>query len=155
MQAVADVASQRPDLNFTYELIGDGPLWEQVAEQVRVLGMESRINLHGALPHDEVQRLLKDADIFLLPSVTASNGDQEGIPVALMEAMASGMPVLSTSHSGIPELVEEGVSGYLVPERDSQGLAAKLLDLLQHPKIRLAFGREGRKKSRTSSTSIS
>ncbi len=146
VEAVAEVAKQRPDLNFTYELIGDGPLCDEIGDQVRALGMESRINLHGALAHDEVQGLLKEADIFLLPSVTASNGDQEGIPVALMEAMASGMPVLSTFHSGIPELVEDGVSGYLVPERDSHSLAAKLLDLLEHPETRIAFGREGRKK---------
>lgn len=146
VQAVAEVAKQSPDLSFTYELIGDGPLWQEVGNQVKALGLESRINLHGALPHDEVQSLLKNADIFLLPSVTASNGDQEGIPVALMEAMASGMPVLSTFHSGIPELVEDGVSGYLVPEQDSQSLANKLIELLKNPDKRVAFGREGRKK---------
>ncbi len=66
--------------------------------------------------------------IFLLPSITGTDGDMEGIPVALMEAMAVGIPVVSTVHSGIPELVEAGKSGWLVPENDAQALAARLAE---------------------------
>ena len=70
--------------------------------------------------------MLDEADVFLLPSVTGADGDMEGIPVALMEAMAVGIPVISTVHSGIPELVESGKSGWLVPENDAQALAERL-----------------------------
>ena len=70
--------------------------------------------------------MLNDADLFLLPSVTGADGDMEGIPVALMEAMAVGIPVISTFHSGIPELIESEQSGWLVPENDAQALAERL-----------------------------
>jgi colanic acid/amylovoran biosynthesis glycosyltransferase len=72
----------------------------------------------GAQKQHRVIEILESSHIFMLPSVTAANGDQEGLPVALMEAMAMGLPVLSTLHSGIPELVEDGLSGLLVPEKD-------------------------------------
>ena len=73
--------------------------------------------------------MLDEADVFLLPSVTGADGDMEGIPVALMEAMAVGIPVLSTVHSGIPELIESGDSGWLVAENDARALADKLKTL--------------------------
>ncbi|MBL1603589.1 glycosyltransferase, partial [Klebsiella pneumoniae] len=68
---------------------------------------------------------------FLLPSVTASNGDMEGIPVALMEAMASGLPVISTYHSGIPELIDDHKNGYLCPERNSEAIAKILYEIYE------------------------
>ena len=77
--------------------------------------------------------LLADAELLMAPSVTAANGDKEGIPMVLMEAMAQGLPVLSTLHSGIPELVQNGESGALVPERDADALASALADLLRRP----------------------
>jgi colanic acid/amylovoran biosynthesis glycosyltransferase len=83
--------------------------------------------------------------LFVLPSVTASDGDQEGIPVSLMEAQASGLPVLSTRHSGIPELVADGKSGILVPERDADSLTAGLLRLIEHPQDWPRMGRAGRR----------
>ena len=73
--------------------------------------------------------MLERADVFLLPSITGTDGDMEGIPVALMEAMAVGIPVVSTVHSGIPELVESGKTGWLVPENDAQALAERLAAL--------------------------
>ena len=80
----------------------------------------------GFKPSHEVKAMLDDADVFLLPSVTGADGDMEGIPVALMEAMAVGIPVLSTVHSGIPELIDSGHSGWLVAENDPKALADKL-----------------------------
>ena len=76
-----------------------------------------------------MKMLLDEADVFLLPSVTGADGDMEGIPVALMEAMAVGIPVLSTVHSGIPELIDSGHSGWLVEEYDATALADKLQSL--------------------------
>lgn len=77
--------------------------------------------------------------------MTGKGGDQEGIPVVLMEAMARGLPVISTYHSGIPELVQDGISGFLLRERDVGGLAEKLEHLITHPEMRDQMGAEGRK----------
>lgn len=88
--------------------------------------------------------MLHSSDILLAPSVTAENGDQEGIPGSLMQAMACGLPVVSTLHSGIPELVEDGVSGFLAPERNAEVLAEKLEYLLEHPELWEPMGKAGR-----------
>ena len=82
---------------------------------------------------------------FLAPSVTSAEGDQEGIPITLMEAMAMGKPVISTWHSGIPELVKDGVTGLLVPERDFTMLSVRIQYLLEHPETRQAMGHQGRR----------
>jgi colanic acid/amylovoran biosynthesis glycosyltransferase len=87
---------------------------------------------------------MKDSDILLAPSVTAEGGDQEGIPVVLMEALAQGLPVISTYHSGIPELVQDGVSGYLVHERDVNVLSERLEHLIKNQELWAKMGRAGR-----------
>jgi colanic acid/amylovoran biosynthesis glycosyltransferase len=89
---------------------------------------------------------MRSAHIFLGPSVTAASGDQEGIPTVIKEAMAVGLPVVSTIHSGIPELVEHGVTGYLAPERDAETLAKHLIALLRHPDQWGEMGRAGRRR---------
>jgi colanic acid/amylovoran biosynthesis glycosyltransferase len=81
---------------------------------------------------------------MVAPSITAENGDQEGIPNVLKEAMALGLPVISTLHGGIPELVEDGVSGFLVKERDVDSLAERLAYLVDHPETWSKMGSEGR-----------
>jgi glycosyltransferase involved in cell wall biosynthesis len=85
------------------------------------------------------------AGIFVLPSVITRSGNMDGIPVALMEAMACGAPVVSTTVSGIPELVENGLSGYLVPPNDPHALADKIADLLGDQAIRASFTRNARR----------
>lgn len=146
IKAVAHVKNMRPDINIKYDIIGDGCLWNEIQELIASLGVTEYIKLHGSLPHNRVKVLLAEADVFILPSVTATDGDQEGIPVSLMEAMACGMPVLSTWHSGIPELVEHDVSGFLVPERDFIDLAEKIICLYDHPEKWSEFGTAGRAK---------
>lgn len=91
--------------------------------------MDDCVTMPGFKPQEEIRQALNQADIFLLPSKTAADGDMEGIPVALMEAMAVGLPVVSTFHSGIPELIENDVSGWLVKEDDAEALAETLLKL--------------------------
>jgi colanic acid/amylovoran biosynthesis glycosyltransferase len=102
---------------------------------VQILGFKNR---------SEVRQLYRTAHIFLLPSVTARDGDREGSPVVLLEAQAAGLPVVATRHSAIPEIVADGQSGYLVPERDADALAARLRDLLANPARWAEFGRAGR-----------
>jgi colanic acid/amylovoran biosynthesis glycosyltransferase len=146
IHAIAKVKKDHPEIKFYYDVIGEGPLSEEIENLVTSLEITDCVKLHGALPHGEVQKLLADADIFILPSIKAKNGDQEGIPVSLMEAMASGMPVLSTFHSGIPELVDNNVSGYLVPEQDIAALAEKIVYLAERPESWSELGQAGREK---------
>lgn len=122
--AVGQLAWRRVPVEL--EVIGDGPLQADLERFVAAKSLESCIRIRGRRDKAYVQAALARADVFALPSVTAQDGDQEGIPVSLMEAMASGVPCLSTIHSGIPELIEDGRSGWLVPERDVDALADRL-----------------------------
>ncbi|PZP54216.1 MAG: hypothetical protein DI586_10205 [Micavibrio aeruginosavorus] len=133
IRAFAYTAASKPDMHL--HLVGDGPLMEEMKALASSLDIAAKITFHGALQHEEVKELLVRAHIFLLPSVTAQSGDMEGIPVALMEAMAMGIPVFSTFHSGIPELIEDGISGFLIQEKDYVSLAGKLAYLLDRPEI--------------------
>lgn len=110
----------------TLDMIGGGDLEPDLRAMAEAIGSANPIRFRGAMTHEDVLASLDCADVFLLPSVTAENGDMEGIPVALMEAMLHGCIVLSTQHSGIPELVEDGVSGVLVPERSADAIAQAL-----------------------------
>ncbi|EEE1466301.1 colanic acid biosynthesis glycosyltransferase WcaL, partial [Salmonella enterica subsp. enterica serovar Kentucky] len=113
---------------FRYRILGIGPWERRLRTLIEQYQLEDVIEMPGFKPSHEVKAMLDDADVFLLPSITGTDGDMEGIPVALMEAMAVGIPVVSTVHSGIPELVEAGKSGWLVPENDAQALAARLAE---------------------------
>lgn len=103
------------------------------------------MTLLGYQPHSVFAREASNAHILLQPSVTARNGDSEGgAPTVLLEAQSSGLPVVSTYHADIPEVVLDGKSGFLVPERDSHALAEKLEYLIKHPEIWPEMGRRGR-----------
>ena len=142
IRAVAQLRDRYPKVQYT--IIGDGPLTAALKMLVAELKISDIVHLVGWKQRDEVIEILNQSQIFLAPSVTACNGDQEGIPVALMEAMAMGMPVISTFHSGIPELVEDGISGYLVPERDVDGLTDRISTLIEHPEQWIDMGKAGR-----------
>jgi colanic acid/amylovoran biosynthesis glycosyltransferase len=96
-----------------------------------------------------VIREIERCHIFIQPSVTARDGDEEGTPTAILEAMASGMPVVATHHSGISEQIEDGVSGFLVPERDSDSLAERLGKLIRRPERWPRFEMNGRRRVET------
>ena len=131
-----------------YQIVGDGEIKSPLQQLARELEIEDTVKFLGSQPKSEVITVLNRADILLAPSITARDGDCEGIPVSLMEAMATGLPVISTWHSGIPELVEDGVTGFLVAERDVDGLAAKIDYLRQHPQERTKLGIAGAKQVR-------
>jgi len=116
--------------SFRLEIVGDGPLRHTLEAQVEQLGLGDRVALPGAQSHDLVRRAYQRAAVFALPCVIASNGDRDGIPNVLLEAMASGVPVVSTPVSGIPELIESGVDGLLVPPKSPPRLAETLDRLL-------------------------
>jgi len=131
--------------NLEYTIIGDGPLKANLQALVRQAGLGDIVHIVGWREQKDVIEILKQAHVLLAPSVTDEQGDQEGIPVVLMEAMAMGMPILSTVHSGIPELVEDGRSGYLVPERDVDALLQKLNRLIDNPTKWKEMGLHGRR----------
>lgn len=142
IRAVARVVEKHPDLE--YLIVGDGPLMEDLQGIIDELQLGSRVKLLGWKERQEIIHILNQAHILVAPSVTSRDGDSEGIPNVLKEAMAMGMPVVSTWHSGIPELVEDGVSGFLVPERDVDALAEKLEYLMSHQECWADMGRAGR-----------
>jgi len=131
--------------NVEYTIVGDGPLRAELTSLVNHLGIRDCVRIVGALEQNRVVEILEKSHIFMLPSVTATNGDQEGIPVVLMEAMAVGLPVVSTLHSGIPELVEDGLSGFLVPEKDVNALFEKLKYLVENHQRWGEMGHHARK----------
>jgi colanic acid/amylovoran biosynthesis glycosyltransferase len=127
-----------------YTIVGSGPLRPHLESVVDELGLSGCVRFLGSLPSDEVAELMAGAHVFLAPSVTAEDGNKEGIPVAIMEAMATGLPVVSSRHSGIPELVEDGVTGLLAEERDVSGLADRLARLVRDPELHARLAAAGR-----------
>lgn len=144
IKAVANLIAQYPSLH--YQIIGDGLLRQELQQLIDHLNVGNNIKLLGWKKQDEVAAIIAQADIVLAPSVTAQDGDCEGIPVSLMESMAKGLPVISTLHSGIPELIEDKVSGYLLPERETTQLAHKIEHLLNDSTLRTKMGWAGREK---------
>lgn len=140
IQAIALVKKRFPGVRMQYSIVGDGPLRGELETLVSRLDLEEIVRFEGSMVQAQVQNKMQISHVFVLPSVTASDGDQEGIPVSLMEAMASGMPVISTWHSGIPELVDHGNSGLLTPERDVESIAEALGKLIESPDLLASMG---------------
>ena len=136
------------DAKFRCEVIGHGPMHDQLARMIEEKGVGDVIALIGPKSQDEVARKMAAAAFFVLPSIIAGDGQMEGIPVSLMEAMASGRAVISTSISGIPELIDDDVSGLLVPPDDATALARAMQSLLASPDRAREMGERGRRKVR-------
>jgi glycosyltransferase involved in cell wall biosynthesis len=134
-------------LDLELRVIGDGPERERL-ESVIAEHRLTNVRLLGALAHEHARQEFADADLYIQPSITAESGDQEGIPVSLMEAQASGIPVVSTHHSGIPELVLDGTTGWLTDEGDVEGLAIAIERLAQNPEQAQRFAHAGRTQVR-------
>ena len=142
LHAFAGIARERP--GATLELVGDGPERERLATLARELGIEEQVRFHGALTADDVPPLLARAGLFALASVPDEAGAMDGIPVALMEAMAAGVPVVATELSGIPELVVDGETGLLVPPGRPDALEAAMRRLLDDAELRSQLARRAR-----------
>ncbi len=129
---------------FRCRFIGDGPDREMLAARIGELGLADHVELVGRRTSDEVARELAEADVLVAPSVPTRSGKREGIPVVLMEAMATGLPVVASRLSGIPELVADGSSGLLVPPGDPDALADALARLAGDDALRSRLGAAGR-----------
>ncbi|HMJ05060.1 MAG TPA: glycosyltransferase [Chthoniobacterales bacterium] len=124
-------------------IIGDGPLRAALMRQARTLG--ERVRFLGSLSSDEVAKWMRRAAVLAAPSLTAADGDAEGLPNVVVEAAASGLPVVATDHSGIPEAVDDGTSGFLVPENEAGALAERLAEMLGSEPLRREMGAAGRR----------
>jgi glycosyltransferase involved in cell wall biosynthesis len=144
IKAFAAVAGEVPEVRL--EIAGDGPLRPSLERLVSDCGLSARVTLHGSLSHRAIADLMKKASIICQPSVTAADGDSEGLPTVVLEAAATAKPLLATNHSGIPEIVVEGTTGFLVPERDVAALADRLLSLLKNADLRRRMGEAGRRR---------
>ena len=133
-------------IDVVCKVVGDGPDRKALTRQIAAAGLEERVILLGRRDRSQVSQLLRTAHVLAAPSVPTKRGKREGIPVVLMEAMASGLPVVASRISGIPELVENDVSGLLVPPRNPRALADALARLHSDPTLRRTFARAGRTK---------
>jgi colanic acid/amylovoran biosynthesis glycosyltransferase len=131
-------------IDFKCALVGDGPLRTEIETHIRAAGIEDRVTLYGGRTRDEVCAILLDSDVAILTSHPTAEGKREGIPVALMEAMSCGLPVIASDLSGIPELVLDGVTGILVSPGDVDAIAAALTRLSRDRLLRERLGAAGR-----------
>ncbi|MFQ3684350.1 glycosyltransferase [Roseiflexus sp.] len=141
-----DACARLRDQNVPFRclLIGEGEDRPRLETQIRDLNLEGHVVLMGALPRHQVSEALQQVDVMALPSVVMPNGKMEGIPIALMEALAAEIPVVATAISGIPELVRDGETGLLVPERNAAALADALMRLYADPDLGRRLAAAGR-----------
>src|SRR5262245_51118866 len=141
LRAFAVFLRQYPNASLT--IAGEGPLFGQLQNLARDLNIDGGVSFKGFVSQEQLRDIYYRAHIFLHPSQTGHDGNQEGIPNAMLEAMACGLPVFATQHGGIPEVIENRVSGVLVPERHHEKLAAALLDAAQDPGFLSRIARNG------------
>lgn len=142
--SLAAFAKAQAGLDAEYRLVGYGALEQELRTLAQELGVADKVVFLGQLTNDGVRQEMAEADIFALTSVTAANGDQEGVPVSLIEAQALGLPVVSSRHAGIPELVVHGETGFLAGERNVDEIAGSLRRLLENPALRQQFAANAR-----------
>ncbi len=145
-EQLIDVCAElsRRGLDFICEIIGDGPLCENLQEKIDRLSLSSRVTLLGSLSQGEVFERLQASDIFTLPSITDRQGASDVFPTVIMEAMSAARPIVSTRLAGIPELVVHEETGLLVQPGDTMALVEALEQLIRNPELRLRYGRAGR-----------
>jgi len=146
LRAFQQVAKQLPESRLI--VAGDGPLLRPCQQKARGLNIAEKVTFRGAVSHREVQRLMHRARAYVQPSVIAGDGDREGTPVALLEAMASGLPMIASRHGGMPDVIEEGRTGFLFDEKDNTALAGHLLRLGRDVELATRVGQAASKHVR-------
>jgi glycosyltransferase involved in cell wall biosynthesis len=148
LHAFSSFLKQNP--NATLTIAGEGPLLPDLQKCADELGITDRVSFAGFVSQEQLREIYYRSHIFLHPSQTGRDGNQEGIPNSMLEAMATGLPVFATEHGGIPEAIENGVSGVLVPERNDEALARALLNAAQDPDLLSRIARAGAEAVRQS-----
>ncbi len=133
-------------VDFRCQIIGKGSERERLKALIAELGLDDRVALLGPRPQDEVAEAYRRAAIFALPCIVGSDGNRDGLPTVLLEAMASGLPAVSTSLTGVPEIIDDGINGLLVEPEDVEELARALAALLKDESLRREMGRAARRK---------
>ena len=144
IMAFKEVLKVHPDARL--KMVGDGPLLNACIDLVNAFGIEGNVDFQGKLEYDEYLQLLENTDIFVQHSKEARNGDCEGTPQAIIEASASGIPVVSTFHAGIPDVIHDSENGYLVSEGDWMQMGKKIISLLDSPPTAIEFGKNSRER---------
>ena len=140
--AFAGAKKQSPELELV--MIGDGPLMNTTMNLIKYLGLSDSIHLKGELKRQEIIKEMNGAFCYVQHSITAKNGDSEGTPVAIMEAGAAGLPIVSTRHAGIPDVAIEGKSEILVDEQDVKGMTDGIIQLAKDRDLAKSMGENGR-----------
>lgn len=142
IRALAEILRDHPGARLV--VLGEGPLRPRLEAQAAALGLSQQVSFLGARTSEEVAAWMARAWLIAIPSVSAGDGDSEGLPTVLQEAAASSLPAVGSLHSGIPEAIEDGKSGFLVPEGEAEPLARRISELLGAPRLRLAMARASR-----------
>ncbi len=143
LQAVAKARTLIP--NLQYIILGNGELNQSLHQEARSLGLDGVVGFTSDVTNEEVCDVVKRSSIFILPCVISANGDRDGTPTAIAEAQYLGVPVISSKISGLPELVEDGVSGILTEPADVDAIAQAIVTLMRDPALRAKMGAAGRK----------
>ncbi len=138
---------QRQGVKLDCRIIGDGEEKIALKSLILKLNLGRTVKLLGGLPQDVVLRSMQEAAVFVLPAIIADDGNRDALPTVLLEAMATGLPVISTDVVGIPEILDKGKCGLIVAQKDSEGLAKAMAGLLRHPRQRRRLSRRGREKA--------
>ncbi|MDQ2918431.1 MAG: glycosyltransferase [Verrucomicrobiota bacterium] len=141
LRAFAAFVRQYPQAHFT--IAGDGPLLDELRQLANELQVAERVNFPGFVSQPQLRDLYYRSHIFLHASETGVDGNQEGVPNSMLEAMSTGLPVFATNHGGIPEAIEDGVSGFLVNEGDVDGLTNAIFDATKNPPQLSEIARHG------------
>jgi colanic acid/amylovoran biosynthesis glycosyltransferase len=144
IKAFSKVVEKVPDARL--EMIGEGPLLQLARDTANHLEISHKVTFHGAMAHDFVKHRVSKAMVFVQHSVTASNGDTESLGVSLLEAMACEVPVVTTRHNGFTETIDDGVTGFLVDEYDTESMAHFITKLLADAALRNNMGQAGRQR---------
>ena len=144
IKAIALIAEKYPNIHFT--IVGEGPERTYFELLIRQLKLQDKVTMCGWKSQDQVVSILDKSHIFILPSRVASDGNEEGIANAIKEAMSMGLISIATWHAGTPELIEDGKSGFLVPEKSPSRLAKAIEYIIEHPEKWKAIGIAARKK---------
>lgn len=143
--AMKKVTQKHPDAKLY--MVGDGPLLNACVNLVSYLKLDNNVIFLGVLNHEQLISYYTKVKAFVQHSVTAANGDMEGTPVAILEASAAGIPVISTKHAGIPDVIIDNNTGFLVEEHDVEGMAEKMIKLFDNPQLAETMGKAGRKNT--------
>ena len=141
-------ACSRLEGDFECQIIGNGPLEESLKEQAALLGVDKRVSITGPKAEGEIKRLLERSRMFVLSCTRAEDGAMDNLPTVIMEAMAAGLPVVSTSVAAVSEMIVDEQTGFIVSEKDSTALAQRMGYLMDNPEFARAMGIKGRERCR-------